>query len=122
MFFRTIWHKLAHQAKSMPDNEIIVRLFTVVLLVGFLIYMQWHRARIRAALRRQSQRPGEVIDVTPLRPRLEEVRRNYSAVAQAHARNIQAREGRVERARHALSRLPFFRRRHGEAEGEHHVA
>ena len=105
----------------MLDNEVILRLFTVALLVSFLAYMQWHRARIRA-MRRQSQRPGEVIDVTPLRPRLEEVRRNYTRAAQVRARSIRGREGRVEGARHALSRLPFFRHHHGEPEGEHRIA
>ena len=106
----------------MSDNEVILRLTTVALLVGFLTYMEWERARKRAAFRRQFHRDGDVIDVAPLRPRLEEVRRNYSAVAQAHARGTQGREEIVSDARHRLSRLRFFRNHPAEPEGEHHVA
>ena len=106
----------------MSDNEVILRLSTAVLLVGFLSYMQWERDRKRAAFRRQFHRDGDVIDVTPLRPRLEEVRRNYTAVAHAHARGIQAREDLVASARRKLSHLPFFRNHPAEPEGEHHVA
>jgi len=107
----------------MSDNEVILRLSTVALLVGFLIYMQWERARKRAALRRRFQFKGEVhpINVAPLRPRLAEVRRNYTTAAQTHVRSIQARESLVTSARQKLSGLPFFRNHPAEPEGEHHA-
>jgi len=110
----------------MSDNEVILRLsmaaLLVTLLAGFLVIMQWKRACKRAAFRRQFHRDGEVIDVTPLRPRLEEVRRNYTAVAHTHARSIQAREDLVASARRKLGHLPFFRNHPAESEGEHHSA
>jgi len=108
----------------MSDDEVILRLSMVALLVGFLIYMQWKRARKRAALRRQFQFKGEVhpINIAPLRPKLEEARRNYTAVAHAHARGIQTREDLVTSARRKLSHLPFFRNHPAEPEGEHHIA
>lgn len=108
--------------KTMSDNEVILRLSTVALLVGYLTYMQWGRARKRAAFRRQFHRAGEVIDVAPLRPRLDEVRRNYTASAHAQARGIHARENLVASARQKLSQLPFFRDHPAEPQGEHHVA
>ena len=106
----------------MSDNEVILRISTVALLVGFLIYMQWERARKRAAFRRQFHREGDVIDVAPLRPRLQEVRRNYTAVAHTHARGIHAREDLVARARRKLRHLPFFRNPPVESENGHHAA
>lgn len=106
----------------MSGNEVILRLSTVALLAGFLIYRQWERARKRAAFRRQFHRDGEVIDVAPLRPRLEKVRRNYTAAAHGHARDIQTREDLVASARRKLSRLPFFQNHPAEPEGEHHAA
>jgi hypothetical protein len=107
----------------MSDNEVILRLSMVALLVGFLIYMQWERARERAALQRLFQFKGEVhpINVAPLRPKLEAVRRNYTALAHAHARGIPTREDLVTSARRKLSHLPFFRKHPAEPEGEHHA-
>ncbi len=106
----------------MSDNEVILRLTTVALLVGFLGYMQWERARKRAAFRRQFHRAGEVINIAPLRPRLAEVRRNRTAVAHTHARGIQGRAELVARARRKLSHLPFFQNHPAEHEGERHIA
>jgi hypothetical protein len=98
-----------HQAKTMSDNEVILRLSTVVLLVSFLIYMQWERARKRAAIRRQFRRQfhhdGKAIDAAPLHLKLAAVRANYTVVAHAHARH-----------------LPFFRNHPAEPVVEHHTA
>ena len=107
----------------MSDNEVILRLSTVALLVGFLIYKHWERARKRAAFRRQFQFHGEVstIDVAPLRPRLEAVRRDYSKAAHAHARNFDAREGRVTAARRKLGQLAFFHLHPSDHEAERRV-
>ena len=107
----------------MSDNELILRLLTVALLVGFLIYKHWERARKRAAFRRQFQFHGEVsaIDVAALRPRLEAVRRDYAKAAHAHARSVDAREGMVAAARRKLSHLPFFLNHPAPPEGEHHA-
>ncbi|MEY4387414.1 MAG: hypothetical protein RLY20_2697 [Verrucomicrobiota bacterium] len=106
----------------MSDNDFILRLTTVALLTGFLVYMQWERARKRAELRRQSRLVGDVIDVTPLRPRLESLRRDYAAAAQDHARSIGAREKLVAATRRTLSSLSFFRKHHAPDEREHHAA
>ena len=106
----------------MSDNEVILRLTTVALLLGFLGYMHWERVCKRAAFRRQFHRDGEAINLAPLRPRLEEVRRNHTAVAHTHARGIQGREDLVARARHRLGGLPFFRNHPAEPEHEHHIA
>jgi len=108
--------------KIMSDSEVILRLSTVALLVGFLLYKQWQRDRKRAAFWRQFQREGDIINVTPLRPRLEEVRRNFTAAARGHGRGSEAREDLVASARRKLSRLPFFRNHPAEPEGEHHAA
>src|SRR5512135_1532846 len=94
-----------HQAKTMSDNEVILRLFTVALLVAFLIYKQAERTRKRAAFRHLFQRDGDGFNVAPLRPRRREVRLGYTAVAHAYARGIQAREHRVTVARHKLGGL-----------------
>jgi hypothetical protein len=106
----------------MSDNEFIMGLTTVALLAGFLLYMQWERARKRAAFRRQCQRDGEAINVAPLRPRLAALRRDYSAAAHIHARGAAAREGLVASARRRLGQLPFFRGHQPPHDSEHHAA
>ncbi len=106
----------------MSDNEVIIRLTAVLLLLAFLVYKHVERARERAAFQRQFQREGEVINVAPLRPRLEALRRDYSHAAHAHARGIPVREGLVAAARRKLSQLPFFRKQPVHPEGEHHAA
>lgn len=105
----------------MSDNEVILRLFTVALLVAFLIYKQAERARKRAAFRRQFQREGDVINVAPLRPRLEAVRRDYPAAAHVRGRGVQSREGLITAARRKLCRLPFFYSHPSEAEAQHRI-
>ena len=106
----------------MSDNEVILRLTTVALLLGFLGYMHWERVCKRAAFRRQFHRDGEAINLAPLRPRLEEVRRNHTAAAHVHARANQGRADLVARARRKLSHLPFFQNHPAEHEGERHSA
>lgn len=96
------------QAKTMSDNEVILRLSTVALLVAFLICKQAERARKRAAFRRQFQREGDVINVAPLRPRLAVVRRNFALAAHAHAAGLRARHAWLASARRRLEQLPFF--------------
>ena len=106
----------------MSDNEVIIRLTTVLLLVAFLVYKHVERARKRAAFRRQFQREGDVIDVAPLRPRLEAIRREFSQAAHERTHGLHAREGLIAAARRKLIRLPFFRHQPAHSEGEHHVA
>ncbi len=108
----------------MPDTEVILRLSTVALLLGFLLHKHWERARKRAAFWRRFQFKGVVnpINVASLRPRLEEVRRNYTAAARVHGRSIEARAELVASARRKLSHLPFSRTHPAEPEGEHHAA
>jgi len=106
----------------MSETEVIGRICTVALLVSYLIYMQWRRALKRVASRQQAYPVGLVIDVAPLRPRVEEVRRSYTAVAHVRARSISGHEGRVADARQKLSLLSFFRHQHAQTEAEHRVA
>lgn len=106
----------------MSDNEVIIRLTTVLLLLAFLVFKQVERLRNRAALHRQFQREGEVINVAPLRPRLESLRQNFSQVAQERSRAGQAREGLVAVARQKLRSLPFFQNPPSQPGSEHHAA
>jgi Flp pilus assembly protein TadB len=106
----------------MSDNEVIIRLTALLLLLAFLVHKQVERRRSRAAFHRQFQREGEVINVAPLRPRLEALRQNFSQVAQEHSRAGRAQEGLVASARQKLRSLPFFQSPSSQPEGEHHTA
>lgn len=106
----------------MSDNEVIIRLTTVLLLLVFLVYRHAERARKRAAFRRQFQREGDVINVAPLRPRLEAVRQEFSQAAHGRAPNHHAREGLIAEARRKLSQLSFFRHQPAHPESERHAA
>jgi hypothetical protein len=96
------------QAKTMSDNEVVLRLFTVALLVAFLIYKRAKRAARRATFLQQFQRPGVGLDTAPLRPRLAVVRWDFARAAQAHAAGLRARQAWLAAARLRLEQLPFF--------------
>jgi len=110
----------------MSDIEIILRLSTAALLVGILgcifARWQWDHACKRKYPRHQFKLNGNPIDISPLRPRMEAVRRDFAKAAQAHARSISAREALVTAARCKLSQLPFFVQHPAEPEAERHVA
>ena len=100
----------------MPDNPFIFWILTAVVMMCFLSYKHWERIRRHSGSRQPSQREGDVIDVAPLRPRLEELRRNYATAAHAHARGIKTREGLVANARRKLGSARFLTQRRRDAE------
>jgi hypothetical protein len=107
----SLWEMVDHQAKDiMSDAGYILCLIALAALVGFLLGKCNERSRKRSAPPRPLPRVGNVINVAPLRPRLEELRRDYSSAAHAHERGIEARESLVAAARSKLTRLPFFQK------------
>lgn len=94
----------------MSDNEFILRLFTLALLVGFLIQRQWERLRVRRLNHRSRARHDiHPINVAPLQPRLNEVRRDFASAAHERARPVKAHAGMLAEARRRLAALGFFR-------------
>jgi len=117
---------VSYQAKTMSETELILRLLVAALLIGVLACIfarwQWNTAGKNGSPRRRLELKGNPIDISPLRPRMEAVRRDYAGAAQTHARSIEAREDLVAAARHKLRRLPFFQDHPTETEGEHRAA
>jgi hypothetical protein len=58
-------------------TEVIIRLALVALLVSYLLFRQWQRDRQRIGPTNPAEWTGKGIDVTPIKPTLEEVRRCY---------------------------------------------
>jgi len=58
-------------------TEVIIRLTLVALLVSYLLFRQWLRDRHRVGPTNPAEWTGKGIDVTSIKPTLEEVRRSY---------------------------------------------
>jgi hypothetical protein len=99
----------------MSGFEVIIRLAVVAALAGYL-YAK-HRQRLRPESERYdpAKWTGKAIDVTQLKPRVEDVRRNCLAVRQP-AKETCFHRALLQLARHAVAQLAYF---HGRAAEDH---
>jgi hypothetical protein len=98
----------------MLDGEFIAKFCALVLLVvlaGFLFHTRIEQMRVRRSRQRPPFQPtGQTIDVTPIRPRLAALKRDFTAAApHRHAPSGSARADLLAQARQRLTRLGFFR-------------
>lgn len=97
----------------MLDGEFIAKSCALVLLAvlaGFLFHTRIEQMRVRRSRQRPPFQPaGQTIDVTPIRPRLAALKRDFTAAAHRHAPSGSARAGLLAQTRRRLARLGFFR-------------
>jgi hypothetical protein len=100
----------------MSGVEVILWLAGVAVLANYL----WHKHRQRMRSQQERYDPaewnGKAIVVTTLKPRIEDVRRNYLAACPP-AKGVCFHRALIELARHAVAQLPYF---HDRAP-EHHA-
>jgi len=103
----------------MSGAEIILWLALVV-LVGSSLYIK-HRQRVRSQPERYdpAKWTGKAIDVTQLKPKVENVRRNYLAARQP-PKDLCFRRALIEMARRAVAQLAYFHDRAPEHQAQAH--
>jgi hypothetical protein len=91
----------------MSGTEIILWLGLVALLGSYLCLK--HRQRVRSHYERyeSAEWTGKAIDVTELKPKVEEVRRNYLEARQP-VKSPCFHRALIELARQAVARLAYF--------------
>lgn len=103
--------------------EIILRLVVVGLLGAYLVSRQRRRAReAPPPVEDPAVWNGHPIEARTLRPRLEQVRRDYRAVPRGLPGRPEALKHRSACARRQVSSLAYFRHQHVEEETEHQIA
>ena len=97
----------------MPDIEVTIGLAAEAILVSYL-YLK-HRQRVRSRPERYdpAEWTGKAIDVTKLKPMVEDVRRNYLAARQL-AKGVCFHRALLGLARRAVARLAHFHDRESE--------
>ena len=103
----------------MAATEIILWVALVVLL-GCYIYIK-HRQWVRGVPHQDDpeQWSGKAIDVTPLQPKVEAVRRNHLA-ARTSVAGVCFHRALLELARQAVARLGYFHDREPESHAQAH--
>jgi hypothetical protein len=89
----------------MSMTEVIITFLLASLFAGYFYFM--HRARVRRNRPNPDEWTGTGIDVSSLKPRLEDVRRNYVAVCRP-ARAVSFRRNLLRIAQRAVAHLAFF--------------
>jgi hypothetical protein len=102
----------------MSLTEVIIRLALVALLGSYLLFKQWQRQRQCVGPKNPIEWTGKGIDVTPIKPTLEEVRRNYP---RRQARGACFHRNLLALARRAVTHLGYFQERETETNGEKHA-
>ena len=97
----------------MSDLEMIIGLAVVAMLSSFL-YIR-HRQRVHQQYERSDpvQWTGQAIDVTKLKPTIEDLRRDYLAARQS-TRGIHFHRSLLGLARRTVARLAYFHDRESE--------
>jgi hypothetical protein len=102
----------------MSLTEVIVRLALVALLASYLVFRHWQRERQRVGPKNPAEWTGKGIDVTALKPTLDEVRRSYPRPQPTGAcfhRSLLAL------ARRAVTHFAYFQERESQANREKHA-
>jgi hypothetical protein len=90
----------------------------VVVLSSYLYLKHCQRARSRYERYDPAEWNGKAIDVTKLKPAVENARRNYPT-AQKSSRNIFFHRGLLGLARRTVTRLAYFQNRVPKEDGSH---
>jgi hypothetical protein len=103
------------------DEFDIIWLAVAAVLGGFLCEAVISEWRLRTEEKRDvdSDPPGHSIDVTPIAPHLQQVRRDHAATLQIAPRPVSHRAGLVAASRRLFANLPFFRDAKAEHEPRH---
>lgn len=102
----------------MSLTEIIIRLVLVGFLVAYLCFRYWRRQSVSIPPSNDAEWTGKGIDVAPIKPTLEEVRRTY---ARPPTRGICFHRSLLALARRAVGHLAFFHERQSEPSHENHA-
>jgi hypothetical protein len=102
----------------MSVTEVIIRLALVALLASYLVFKHCQRERQRVGSRNPAEWTGKGIDVTALKPTLEEVRRSYPRPSQKGAC---FHRGLLALARRAVTDFAYFQEQEEQPNGEKHA-
>jgi len=91
----------------MSAFEAIMQLTAVVVLLGLLCLKHRQRVRYRAGLYDSTKWNGRPIDVTKLKPTVEDVRRDYLAARQS-AKGVCYHRCLLRLARRSVTRFAYF--------------
>jgi hypothetical protein len=97
----------------MSGGETILGLGVVAVLAGYLYTRHRQRMRSLAEQYDPAEWTGKGIDLTDVKPRVEEVRRNYLAARQP-AKSLCFHRVLLEMARRTVVRLGYFQHRESE--------
>ena len=100
----------------MSGVEITIRLAVVAVLASYLFIKHRQRMRNRSEQCDPAKWTGQAIDVAQIKPRVEDVRRNYLAPRQP-AKGLCFHRALLDLARRAVARLGYFQ----ERESQHHA-
>jgi hypothetical protein len=103
----------------MSNLELLIRLFVVAALASYLYAKHRQRERSLAERYDPAEWTGTAIDVTPLKPRIEGVRRDYLA-AQQPSKGLCFHRALLELARRAVAQLAYFHDRAPEHHAQTH--
>ena len=101
--------------------EVIIRLFAVAILAGYLLLKHQQRVRSRPAPK-DSHLTGRALDAAQLQPRIRQLRHDYLTELHSSSRTVSFRRGLIARARRTLGCLPYFRDKRAEHENQTHAA
>jgi len=101
----------------MSAFEIIIRLAAVAVLASYLHLKHRQRARCRPGACDPAEWTGKSIDVTKLKPAVEDLRRDYLAARQP-TRGIFFHRNLFELARRRVARLAYFQDKESEEQAQ----
>lgn len=102
----------------MSLTEVIIRLLVVALLVAYLCYRRWQREREQLPPSKTGDWVGKGIDVTSIKPALEDVRRTH---ARPRLKGVYFHRGLLALARRAVGHFAYFQEREPERADEKHA-
>ena len=104
----------------MSETDVAIWLAVAAVLVAGNLYTK-HRQRVRSRKQRYdpAEWTGKGIEVTSLRPKIEQVRRDHLAARQP-ARGRCFHRALLNWARQAVARLPYFRDKESEDHARTH--
>jgi len=114
-YLQHIWGRLA----AMSDSEIVSGLVIVVMLSSYLYVKHRRRAFLQPDRCNIVEWSGKPIEVSKLKPTLEQVRLDYRSARQSARGNLYHRR-LLRLAQHAVGHLPYFQEREPEGRLQSH--
>jgi hypothetical protein len=102
--------------------EFILSLACLALLVSYLWGKHRQRNRARGLPEESAGWTGRGFDAALIRPRLEQIRHNYTAQVHARPHEFLKRRSLVALARATLGRFAYFRHKNEDSEAARHPA